>query len=46
MTTPSVDVRDLATALISALRTPELDGKRFVVATKSVSGLDIGNIWA
>lgn len=42
-TIPSVDVRDLASALISALRAPNLADKRMIVATQSISNLEIGN---
>lgn len=42
MTVPSVDVRDLATALVNALHAPNLANKRFIVASKSISSYEMG----
>ena len=38
-TVPTVDVRDLATAIVSAVNAPGLANMRFVVATDSISPL-------
>ena len=43
-TIPYVDVRDLATAIVTSILTPGLDKMRFIVATDSISPLFITNV--